>query len=54
MLHKNVLLAANIYDKKGIAAGIGVERLAMIKYGIYDIRDLYNNHFGINKQFRKV
>lgn len=54
MLHKNVLLAANIYDKKGIAAGIGVERLAMIKYGVDDIRDLYNNHFGINKQFRKV
>ncbi|GAA5414549.1 phenylalanine--tRNA ligase subunit alpha [Ureaplasma ceti] len=53
MLHENVLSAANIHGKKGIAGGIGIERLAMLKYGISDIRNLYNNNFAVNKQFKK-
>lgn len=53
MLHENVLTAANIKDKTAIAGGIGIERLAMLKYGITDIRYLYNNNFAINRQFKK-
>ncbi|MDE7433815.1 MAG: hypothetical protein K2M43_01575 [Mycoplasmoidaceae bacterium] len=53
MLHANVMKAANINIKTGLAAGIGIDRLAMIKYGIKDIRDLYNNDFRILNQFKK-
>lgn len=55
ILHPNVISAANI-DKKlvGIAAGIGIDRLAMLKYGITDIRDIYNNNFRLLEQFRGV
>jgi phenylalanyl-tRNA synthetase alpha chain len=42
---------AKIKNKTGIAAGMGIERMAMIKYGISDIRDLYNNNFKFLKQF---
>lgn len=52
MLHHNVLAAANIDIKTGLAAGFGVDRLAMIKYGIKDIRDLYSNDFRILNQFK--
>lgn len=45
MIHPNVLsncgLDPNIYQ--GFAFGMGLDRLAMLKYGISDIRDLYNN-----------
>lgn len=51
MLHENVLKGANIVNKIGIAAGIGVERLIMLKYGISDIRELYANFWEILKQF---
>ncbi len=53
MLHKNVLKSANIKNKVGIACGIGVERITMLKYSVNDIRDLYNNNFYINNQFKK-
>ena len=53
MLHENVLNMAGIKDKTAIAGGIGIERLAMLKYGISDIRYLYNNNFAVNKQFKK-
>ena len=49
MVHPNVLnkcgYDANVYT--GFAFGIGVERVAMLKYGITDIRDFYTNdkHF---------
>ncbi len=53
MLHPNVMKTANIKkNQNGIAAGIGIERLVMLKHGITDIRDLYNNDFKFNKQFR--
>jgi phenylalanyl-tRNA synthetase alpha chain len=51
-LHQNVLNAAHIENKIGLAAGIGIDRLAMIKYGLSDIRDLYSNDFRILNQFR--
>ncbi len=53
MLHANVLKAANINIKTGLAAGFGIDRLAMIKYGIKDIRDLYSNDFRVLNQFKK-
>lgn len=54
MLHPNVLKEANIKDPtlNGIACGIGVDRIAMIKFGINDIRNLYNNNFEFMSQFR--
>jgi phenylalanyl-tRNA synthetase alpha chain len=45
--------AANIPDKNGIAAGLGIDRIAMLKYGISDVRDLYTNDFRFMQQFKK-
>lgn len=53
MLHFNVMKNANINIKTGLAAGMGIDRLAMIKYRITDIRDLYSNDFKILNQFKK-
>ncbi|KKB26640.1 Phenylalanyl-tRNA synthetase alpha chain [Mycoplasmopsis meleagridis] len=54
MLHPNVLKMAgydtNIFN--GFAAGIGLERLAMIKYGIKDIREFYRNDLRTLNQFK--
>ena len=53
MLNQEVIKCAGIKDiDSGLAAGIGVERIAMLKYNIKDIRDLYSNDFNINKQFK--
>lgn len=54
MLHPNVLKNAGIDSNKfsGIAAGFGLDRIAMFKYGISDIRYIYENDFRILKQFR--
>jgi phenylalanyl-tRNA synthetase alpha chain len=53
IVHEKVLNVSNITDKIGLAAGFGVERIAMIKYGIEDVRDIYNNDFRFSTQFRK-
>ncbi len=47
MVHPNVLKAAGIDSKKytGFAFGVGIERVAMLKYGIMDIRELSTNDF---------
>ena len=55
MVHPNVLEMAG-YDSKvmrGFAFGIGVERVAMLRYGIDDIRHLYTNDVRFLKQFEK-
>lgn|GEM_PF-1619314 len=53
MLHENVLkMAGYTNDMNGIAAGIGIERITMIKYGIDDIRELYGNDQRFLKQFK--
>ncbi|MDD1377388.1 phenylalanine--tRNA ligase subunit alpha [Metamycoplasma hyosynoviae] len=53
MLHRNVLKAAGYTNKMtAIAAGIGIERIAMIKYGIDDIREFYTNDKRFLKQFK--
>ena len=53
MVHPNVLLAAGIDPKKysGFAFGVGIDRLAMLKYGIDDIRHLYNGDLRLVNQF---
>ncbi|RMX36270.1 phenylalanine--tRNA ligase subunit alpha [Mycoplasmopsis fermentans] len=53
MLHPNVMELAG-YDSKefnGFAAGIGVERLTMIKYNIKDVREFYKNDLRTLNQF---
>ncbi|MDD3713043.1 MAG: phenylalanine--tRNA ligase subunit alpha, partial [Candidatus Izemoplasmatales bacterium] len=53
MVNNNVLKAAG-YDTdkyQGFALGMGIERIAMLKYGIEDIRHLYTNDLRFNSQF---
>ncbi|WP_334198904.1 phenylalanine--tRNA ligase subunit alpha [Mycoplasma struthionis] len=53
MIDENVLRSAGYTNNmNGIAAGIGIERIVMIKYGIDDIRELYTNDQRFLKQFR--
>lgn len=40
-------------DLTGFAFGIGIERIAMIKYGIDDIRRFYTNDVRFLEQFKK-
>jgi phenylalanyl-tRNA synthetase alpha chain len=54
MFHENVMKAANVNIKTALAAGMGIDRLAILKYGFNDIRDLYSNDFRILSQFKKV
>lgn len=53
MVHPNVLTAVNISpeDFQGWAFGIGVDRLAMLYYGIDDLRLLFGNDVTFLKQF---
>ncbi|AFX74526.1 Phenylalanyl-tRNA synthetase alpha chain [Mesomycoplasma hyorhinis SK76] len=53
MIHPNVLKQAGYTNNfRAIAAGVGLERLAMIKHGIEDIRELYKNDLRFLKQFK--
>lgn len=53
MLHPNVLSMAGFTEQyNGFAAGIGIERITMIKYGFTDIRDLYRNDLRVMEQFK--
>jgi len=53
MVHPNVLSACNIDPDvySGFAFGVGLERVVMIKYGIEDMRYLYENDVRFLKQF---
>jgi len=53
MVHPKVLEAAHLNprDLTGFAFGMGVERMAMIKYNIPDIRMFYSNDLRFLKQF---
>jgi phenylalanyl-tRNA synthetase alpha chain len=53
MVHPNVLKAVKYDSDKytGYAFGMGVDRIAMLKYGIDDIRLLYENNLRFLKQF---
>jgi phenylalanyl-tRNA synthetase alpha chain len=55
MIHPNVLEMAGYDSKKytGFAFGMGQERIAMLKYGVDDIRHFYTNDVRFLKQFAK-
>jgi phenylalanyl-tRNA synthetase alpha chain len=53
MVHPEILAAAG-YDAErvtGFAAGMGVERIAMLRHGIDDIRHFYSNDLRFLRQF---
>ncbi len=53
MLNEKILkMAGYTNNLKGFAAGVGIERIAMIKYGINDIREFYKNDLRFLKQFK--
>lgn len=53
MVHPNVLVASNIDSTqyKGFAFGMGVERLAMLRYGVNDLRLFFENDLKFLRQF---
>lgn len=53
MVHPNVLSAVGIDAERytGYAFGIGVERLAMLRYGVDDLRLFYDNDLRFLRQF---
>ena len=55
MVHPNVLRMGGFDPNKyqGFAFGMGIERIAMLRFGIDDIRNLYNNDVRVVKQFLK-
>ncbi len=54
MVNPKILAEHNIDPKKyaGYAVGVGIERLAMIRFGISDMRELYENDVNLLKQFK--
>ena len=54
MVHPNVLKVGGIDTEKytGFAFGMGVERIAMLKYGVDDIRNFYENDMRFINQFK--
>jgi phenylalanyl-tRNA synthetase alpha chain len=56
MVHPNVFRAAGYPEDAytGFAFGMGIDRIAMLKYGIDDIRLLYENDLRFLNQFRGV
>ena len=55
MVHPNVLENAGVDSTVygGFAFGVGLDRFAILKYGIDDIRDFYTNDIRFLDQFRK-
>ena len=53
MVHPNVLKHVDIDNEKyiGFAFGLGVERLAMLRYGVNDLRLFFENDLRFLKQF---
>ncbi|MGH8609491.1 MAG: phenylalanine--tRNA ligase subunit alpha, partial [Gammaproteobacteria bacterium] len=54
MVHPNVFQSVGIDNESytGFAFGLGVERLAMLRYGINDIRLFFENDLRFLRQFR--
>src|SRR5690625_2761672 len=52
MVHPNVFRAAGLENVTGFAFGFGIERLAMVPYGITDIRYFAQGDMRVMKQFR--
>lgn len=55
MVHPEVFKHVNIDSEKyqGFAFGLGVERLAMLRYGVNDLRHFFNNDLRFLSQFSK-
>ena len=53
MVHPNVLTSAGVDPEKytGYAFGMGVERMAMLRYGVDDLRMFFDNDLRFLKQF---
>ena len=53
MVHPNVLQSVGIDHEKytGFAFGVGIDRLAMLRYGITDLRSLFENDIRFLRQF---
>jgi phenylalanyl-tRNA synthetase alpha chain len=53
MVHPNVLKHVGIDSERyiGFAFGVGVERLAMLRYGVNDLRLFFENDLQFLKQF---
>jgi phenylalanyl-tRNA synthetase alpha chain len=56
MVHPNVLMASNIDAERytGYAWGMGIDRLAMLRYGVSDLRLFFENDLRFLEQFRAV
>lgn len=56
MVHPNVLAGCGYDPEKytGFAFGMGPERIAMLKYGITDIRNFYTNDLRFLKDFNRI
>ncbi|BBP43001.1 phenylalanine--tRNA ligase subunit alpha [Thiosulfativibrio zosterae] len=54
MVHPNVLKNVDVDSEKytGLAFGLGVERLAMLRYGVKDLRQFFENDLRFLKQFK--
>ncbi|NLK71628.1 MAG: phenylalanine--tRNA ligase subunit alpha, partial [Clostridiales bacterium] len=54
MVHPNVLKEGNVDTEvySGFAFGMGVERIAMLKYEVDDIRLFFENDMRFIEQFR--
>ena len=54
MVHPNVLESAGVDSEKytGYAFGIGIERLAMLRYAVADLRTFFENDLRFLRQFR--
>ena len=53
MVHPNVFKHVGVDSEKykGFAFGLGVERLAMLRYGVNDLRLFFDNDLRFLKQF---
>ena len=54
MVHPNVLESAGVDSEEftGYAFGMGIERLAMLRYGVTDLRTFFENDLRFLRQFR--
>ncbi len=54
MVHPNVLRASGIDPQHytGYAFGMGIDRLAMLRYGVNDLRLFFENDVRVLRQFR--
>ena len=53
MVHPNVLKSAGIDSEKysGFAFGLGIDRFAMLRYNVTDLRTFFENDLKFLKQF---